>query len=246
MSVQLQILNQHASAVVPRGLRAEIPEELKDHVQAEEYQDLKEQVDGAFQALALAAKRLRPLRLCLYTIQSLILVSIVAIALLDLFFDEDLELAVYVAEAVVVAGGTFGVLLGMALLHRRLASASQTCEQRLQEVLNEKSAQLRLLTLKLNSRPQAWSVPKFGMTVQPDMQEFLALTKARVEDLGTSVGTESTQTDDALERDDAKEGDTKEGDAKDGDAKDGDAEEGDAEEGAEESHESKKRTVVGV
>ena len=36
-------------------------------------------------------------------------------------------------EAVVVAGGTFGVLLGMALLHRRLASASQTCEQRLQE-----------------------------------------------------------------------------------------------------------------
>ncbi|CAJ1365153.1 unnamed protein product, partial [Effrenium voratum] len=161
---------------------------------------------------------------------SLILVSIVAIALLDLFFDEDLELAVYVAEAVVVAGGTFGVLLGMALLHRRLASASQTCEQRLQEVLNEKSAQLRLLTLKLNSRPQAWSVPKFGIAVQPDMQEFLALTKARVEDLGTSVGTESTQTDDALERDDAK---------------DGDAEDGDAEEGAEESHESKKRTVVG-
>ena len=80
----------------------------------------------------------------------------------------------------------------------------------------------------------------------PCCEEFLALTKARVEDLGTSVGTESTQTDDALERDDAKEGDAKDGDAKDGDAKDGDAEDGDGEEGAEESHESKKRTVVGV
>ena len=32
--------------------------------------------------------------------RSLILVSIVAIALLDLFFDEDLELAVYVAEEI--------------------------------------------------------------------------------------------------------------------------------------------------
>ena len=48
-----EVTPRHASAVVPRGLRAEIPEELKDHVQAEEYQDLKE--TSNFQVRGLGA-----------------------------------------------------------------------------------------------------------------------------------------------------------------------------------------------